>query len=451
MNLHPSGKITHNLAFIVGAVPILILLGLIYRYAVNIPFWDQWDIIYIFENFDSGTLSFNDFWKQHNEHRLVFPNLIFLGAGLLTDYNVIFEMYFSVLIVMITSLVCIRHLQKNKETIQNHWIDTNLWVPIPFFLFSLAQWENWLWGFQIQWFLNILFIIVGAFVISNYEINRYSVTVLAIAGILSTFTLSNGILFWPVIWLVLIIRAFKTPWFRSWRTIAIWALLSFLIVGLYLYGYKKPGGHPSVLAFLDDPIAFIGYVPAYIGAPLSINRTIMILMGALGICLYSYISLRLIIKESAVNLKVNLFFITIGLYSLSCAILTAVGRSGFGMWQATASRYTTVSLVFWLSLFFLLLVPGTEQIGLFPKSWKKARLLGYAVSCVIFLMICIHSVGSIKYYKQTHESRYCGQQAVLFGTDLNCLGNLYPNPERLKNIDIPRLQKLQLSVFKTNP
>src|SRR5436189_3578557 len=64
---------------LIAAPPLLIGL-LIFRDGVDVPFWDQWDgTAPLFEKMAAGTLRFADFFAQHNEHRLLFPRLIFFG------------------------------------------------------------------------------------------------------------------------------------------------------------------------------------------------------------------------------------------------------------------------------------------------------------------------------------------------------------------------------------
>ena len=78
---------------LIAAPPLLIGL-LIFRDGVDVPFWDQWDgTAPLFEKMAAGTLRFADFFAQHNEHRILFPQLIFFGLGRLTHWNVRAELF----------------------------------------------------------------------------------------------------------------------------------------------------------------------------------------------------------------------------------------------------------------------------------------------------------------------------------------------------------------------
>jgi hypothetical protein len=43
----------------------------------------------------AGTLGFADFFAQHNQHRILFPRLIFFGLGRLTHWNIRAELFVS--------------------------------------------------------------------------------------------------------------------------------------------------------------------------------------------------------------------------------------------------------------------------------------------------------------------------------------------------------------------
>ena len=58
---------------------------------------------YLTLGFAAGTLGFADFFAQHNEHRILFPRLIFFGLGRLTYWNVRFELF----VTWFLALVCL--------------------------------------------------------------------------------------------------------------------------------------------------------------------------------------------------------------------------------------------------------------------------------------------------------------------------------------------------------
>ena len=43
-------------------------------FAVNIPFMDDWQFVPLLEKAKNGTLTFQELWAPHDEHRLFLPH-----------------------------------------------------------------------------------------------------------------------------------------------------------------------------------------------------------------------------------------------------------------------------------------------------------------------------------------------------------------------------------------
>ena len=77
-----------------GVFLCLMALG----YTLDLPRLDQWEFIPFLEKAYNGTLSWHDFWAQHNEHRIVFPRLVFLLLAKLTAWNLYYEVAANLLL-----------------------------------------------------------------------------------------------------------------------------------------------------------------------------------------------------------------------------------------------------------------------------------------------------------------------------------------------------------------
>ena len=84
------------------AAPFILVVALVIRYGVNVPFWDQWEFVRIIQGYHDGTLAFSDFFAQHNEHRILFPNLVMFGLAWYSHWDTGYERAFS-LVVAATS------------------------------------------------------------------------------------------------------------------------------------------------------------------------------------------------------------------------------------------------------------------------------------------------------------------------------------------------------------
>src|SRR5205085_7304175 len=97
-----SGK-ARRAVLLFTIIPPLLLLLLILKYGVDLIDWDQWPVAALFEKAARGSLSLADLFAQQAEYRSFFPNLIFLGLGWLTHWNIKYEMFVSFLLACLTA------------------------------------------------------------------------------------------------------------------------------------------------------------------------------------------------------------------------------------------------------------------------------------------------------------------------------------------------------------
>jgi hypothetical protein len=72
---------------VLALIPLAYLIWICARLHVDVPFWDQWELVPRLDRLDSGTLTFRDLWGQHNEHRPMFPILLMLVMARLSDWD----------------------------------------------------------------------------------------------------------------------------------------------------------------------------------------------------------------------------------------------------------------------------------------------------------------------------------------------------------------------------
>lgn len=149
--------------WLIYLIPILGVTGFIICFGVNIPFYDQWVVPALFEKTATGTLQFKDLFELHNNHRILFPRLIFIALGFISSWNIKLELFFSLGLAILTFILLYK-ISANTSKNQNYFFHfTNLLTALIFF--SLAQSENWLWGFQIAIFLINFCVILSCFIL----------------------------------------------------------------------------------------------------------------------------------------------------------------------------------------------------------------------------------------------------------------------------------------------
>lgn len=119
-------------------------------------------------------------------------------------------------------------------------------TPLPVLVigviwFSLADYENELWAFQLSWYLTVFFFVMMLCALLVPKARRplwLAVAILlAVAASLSTV---QGFLCWPI-------GAICILWLPSWRRvrpeIALWLIAMIVTMGLYLHGYTFNKGN----------------------------------------------------------------------------------------------------------------------------------------------------------------------------------------------------------------
>jgi len=212
----------HVLIFLGTGFFVILALIFILNYGVNVPFWDEWNFVGMMVSAHEG----ENFWEKkfffyYNYHRPLFPNLIIISIGLLSSWNVIYEMFFGWLL-LIGSIVFLYFLIKENNH-QFKW----LIIPISAILFSPLQYENFLWGFNsIAWFLTMFSIIASVYYLNK---KKTSLAFAVVFAVIASFSTMAGLLIWPVGIISL---------FRKTKSMGIWLSCMAVVFSTYFFNYS---------------------------------------------------------------------------------------------------------------------------------------------------------------------------------------------------------------------
>lgn len=426
-----------------GAITIAVTLYIVISTYSSLPFWDGWTQI---EVAAKGTSPFSPawLWHQHNEHRLVLPKL-FLAIDL--------HLFRARQVFLLASIFVIQLLHWGllswSMRVLGGWHGA-LWRAgtglAAFCLFCPAQWENFIWGFQVCFVLPQLFATLSFVALLFYWVKAQQhldqppsrllvVSILAALG--ASYSLASGSLLWPL----LVVAAI-------YLRLRIAAVLSFALTGaasfaLYFHHYVRPEAHASPLASLRAPLALLQYWAAYFASSWlhhDIGDAEVLALAGLAIVF------ALLIPALSYNRTFRPFAIQLLLMMAFCmgtALITATGRVNFGFQQAFAPRYQTVALLFWccLGLFFL----GST-------FFARARLR-YAFLVAEVCLLAIFARGAaIAFYPITAVRQHGFAQsaiadALMTGVyDPEVLKEAYPQMEMLL-LTVPYLKINRLSAF----
>lgn len=167
-------------------------LWLIKTYGNGTPFYDQWDAeaATLYKPLFDGTLTWQQFFANHNEHRILTTRLLALALFYLDrTWNPILQMVVNaglhlMAILLLNALVI-------KITGRNN---TPAILAFSLILFSIPYgWENILVGFQGQFYFVLLFSIASLwFMITNEPLSKRWWAGLAF-GVLAYLSLASGL------------------------------------------------------------------------------------------------------------------------------------------------------------------------------------------------------------------------------------------------------------------
>jgi len=326
------------LMFFLLLTPVFFGMGIVLKYGVNVPFWDDFDLVPLIS--DKGGISLRTLFSQHNEHRMFFPRIVFIIIGYLTHTHMNMKAYmlFSQMLVAVSYFsLCI--FINNIKTKKNKYL---MMLLIGFLIYSPVQHENQLWGFQVGFYMVSVFTVLSIYFmhksVNMREKDFYFLILSLLCAIVSSFSSIHGLLVWFAVDFVYLLH-YRKKVFKNIRFI-IWNIFAVSSWALYFFNYHKPPGTPSLLSGFRNPKEFIIYILYVVGHPLFTDRYYIFLFGLLTII----VCLILLLIFIRYNNKSDFFPMTLIVFGLMVAVSIAVGRVGFGIQQALSSRYTTFTL-----------------------------------------------------------------------------------------------------------
>ena len=336
--------------FLVAILPIAVIVRLISEYAVNVPYGDEWSLLPLFAKWHDHQLTFADLFRQHNEHRIFFPKLIYLTCARWTHWNVRSEMFFSVLLCCVTSAGIYFLIQRTIAATPRKRL--LLWALINLLIFAPVQAENWLWGFQLQVFLPTLCLVGSLALLSSALPELAKVLGASLLAVVATFSFGGGLLLWPAIAFYLLCKGEGLSWLICW--IAAFVLITFI----YFTGYT---GHPIPGPQFGNPLDYFAYFVEFIGIALSrssLTTGAAITAGTIGAMafLLYLIGWWLFLKSPREMRVAAAPWLALGAYAILSAALSAYMRVSNGPQQALNSRYASISLNLYIALVGLVAV-----------------------------------------------------------------------------------------------
>ena len=374
---------------LLGVLPALFLFADIRAFAVNVPFMDDWQFVPLLEKAKNGTLTFEDLFAPHDEHRLLLPRVIIIASMFATggDYRAQCFITFSVVVVISICLLWLMvRLNGNRNSVL--WA----WVLVNIALFSPIQFHNWLWPMQFAYFLPYTFLALCLCALYARIATLPKFILAAVFALAANYSFVQGNLIWPAV-LPVILFAPEILAKGARRNFAIaWVVLGALSMTLYFWGlehnsaipdyaYGHEGVPPTMTTFRllqEHPVQTISRMGRFVLAMFgnSIARGFPVADNLV----FSYVCGTIVLVLAVVALtaawKRRLFFnyalpwACLLLFTFLTAAFVCVGRVWRGDYQPLTPRYTTFGAFCIVALVALLF---SAFSGLREQAIKTSR------------------------------------------------------------------------------
>ena len=405
--------------------PVIFGAALIKIYGVNVFYFDE-NFIQIFSSTDSS-LNFQPLFRQHNEHRIFFPKIVYFLVAKLTNFNSVAVMYASLAVLTAAYLAIARHM-KTRLTRNLALISP---ILIGLFMYSPKQYENMFWGFQIGFYMTYAFSLLAICFCSDdmtraprkTNLGWFALAVFCAA--IASFSSIQGLVVWCVV-AVVWIMAERGAVFKNWK-FYVWCLAAFAVMKTYFYGYVKPGFNPELTFIFDDFTGFVHFFFILIGQPvMKIGRNPAALITGIVVCVLS-----LLVFIDYLRCKRVRDFLSIALivYGIAVPLSISLGRAGFGLDFASFSRYTTFTFSVYLGLClycFFRLKEYSQAAENQPAAERQVGKTAFGLlASAIVLALLISTPDAFK-HSQTWKETRLEQRAILCNFENEPFERLYP-------------------------
>jgi hypothetical protein len=255
-------------------IPVIMAFIYVYLFGVNVPFWDDWELVPYFDKFYSGTLTCSDLFAQHSDHVMFFSRIFMLITGILSKFNLITEMYCTLCLFLAGLIIIFIHIKTQYNvSLTSFWL-----IPLSYLVFSWRQSELFLMGFNILFLLVYVFTITGFYSIYRLSaLNRQGIIYFIsaiISGTIASFSGTMGLFIWPAGLIQIILLPVKktTKIFYG----ALWSAAGILEWILFFSKYHRPDTSPDIFYSFLRPLDVLHYFLICLGTSLSGMRALLL-------------------------------------------------------------------------------------------------------------------------------------------------------------------------------
>lgn len=363
-------------------LPALCAFYIMWTHWVPVPFWDEWDTPGAqLASYYRGTLTFTELCSQHNEHRLLFPRLVWLPMAIVFGWDVRHGMVLTFCFVCLGATGLYQLLRSSNGTAVGRAFVFGLMNLV---LFSPRQYETFLVGAQGQTFVPTFMLVLALIVNLSGKSLRTKTIVNAALAHVSAFSFGNGLL----VWLLAFPLETGAPDLQATRQRprifwwAVYALMAVLSVASYFISYRHPSSTPPIVSPIAQLPAFVRFVLVWIGSLFSVGATatrgaiFLLIFGAL-----AAVAVRQMRRGGA--WQSHYPWLVLGCYTITSGLVAAMARLGFDYSMAGDARYTAFSAFFYIAVLGL---GFSVYAGMKPRALTRRVALSAALVTLVVLL-----------------------------------------------------------------
>jgi hypothetical protein len=178
----------------VAAIALLVRLLYVQFFSTPMPFWDQWDGegATALQPWLNGTLQWSTLLTPHNEHRILPTRLVALLSYLFTgQWNNVYEARISAVVFCFIPAMLVWYALRDAATARGRTLLVAFALLMSILPFS---WQNFLVGFQSQFYFLILSSVVAVGLVARHHQSIPALLAAIALSVLAATTMASGML-----------------------------------------------------------------------------------------------------------------------------------------------------------------------------------------------------------------------------------------------------------------
>jgi hypothetical protein len=403
-----------------------------------VPFWDSWRSVQYVDRLLRFDL--RHFWVQHNEHRIVFPEMVYALDYIFFRGEQLLPIACNIA-CQLAQLALLWWLLRRMKDMPLAFRLT-LGVGCSLFMTSAMQVQGILGTFELQWYLSQLAAALSFLLLwRSARTGRWASLAMSLgAAVIVTYSTSNGMALWPVLAMMAVLLRLSRP------RIAIVAIAGVLSIAAYFVGYSFMGqGRTAIL--LAHPFYAIWFMCVLLGTPVSYASARLGGLAGLSGLLLVALAAALAFRQRRSRGPVLVVTAGVCLYIAGSALMIAYGRMEPGDPAAGAAlpaRYVSVPLTYCANL--------AVAIGWLIMRLPRGRPLALHLSAAALTLLILVAVMRPQ---RSYEKAFAAQQAMGHATgialvagvdDPDLIRVIFPDPAFVRAMS-PAIRQRRLSIF----